>query len=86
MRDSGYETTSSNINQQRFLSSNVNISPDRQLITVNYYPTSIHPNSSLSSSNTVSRTLKTFSSTNSSGNVASTMMSPRLAEQEIIEV
>jgi hypothetical protein len=101
VRDSGYETTSSNIEQQqqqRFpppSPSNVSLSPDGQLITVTYFSSPIpsHPDSSLSSSlsssNTIPRTLKTFSQmpvTNASGNESSTMMNARLAEQEIIEV
>jgi hypothetical protein len=103
VRDSGYETTSSTIDQQqqsqRFhrpaSPSNVSLSPDGQLITVTYFssPISSHPDSSLSSSlsssNTIPRTLKTFSQmpvTNPSGNELSTIMNARLAEQEIIEV
>jgi len=96
VRDSGYETTSSSIEQQqRFLPppspSNVSLSPDGQLITVTYFSSPIpsHPDSSLSSSNTIPRTLKTFSQmplTNASGNESSTRMNARLAEQEIIEV
>ena len=75
--------------------SNVSLSPDGQLITVTYFssPISSHPDSSLSSSlsssNTIPRTLKTFSQTpvtNPSGNELSTIMNARLAEQEIIEV
>jgi len=89
VRDSGYETTSSNIDQQRLRSSinplTVNLSPNRQLRTVNYYSTPIsnHRDSS------ISRTLTTFSYipiTNSSGNELSTMTTARLAEQEVIEV
>ncbi|CAF4677321.1 unnamed protein product [Rotaria sp. Silwood1] len=102
VRDSGYETTSSSIEQQqqqqRLFSppspSNVSLSPDGQLITVTYFssPISSHLDSlssSLSSSNTIPRTLKTFSQmpvTNAVGNESSTMMNVRLAEQEIIEV
>ncbi|CAF0868618.1 unnamed protein product [Adineta steineri] len=95
VRDSGYETTSSSIEQQRChllqSPSNVSLSPDGQLITVTYFsssiPSQLEP--SLSSSNTIPRTLKTFSQmpiTNPSGNESSTMMNARLAEQEIIEV
>jgi hypothetical protein len=50
---------------------------------------SSHPDSALTSSNTLSRTLKTFSHmpmTNGTGNESSTMMIARLAEQEVIEV
>jgi hypothetical protein len=99
VRDSGYETTSTIEQQQRFhrpaSPSNVSLSPDGQLITVTYFssPISSHPDSSLSSSlsssNTIPRTLKTFSQmpvTNLSGNESSTIMNARLAEQEIIEV
>jgi hypothetical protein len=100
VRDSGYETTSSSIEQQqRFLPpsspSNVSLSPDGQLITVTYFSSPIpsHPDSSLSSSlsssNTIPRTLKTFAqmpATNASSNESSTMMNARLAEQEIVEV
>lgn len=99
VRDSGYETTSSTIDQQqRFRSppspSNVSLSPDGQLITVTYYSSPIPSrpdslSSSLSSSNTIPRTLKTFSQmpvTNASGNESSTITNARLAEQEIIEV
>jgi hypothetical protein len=94
VRDSGYDTTSSNIEQQRFLPppsspSNVSLSPDGQFITVTYFSSPIpsHPDSS--SSNTIPRTLKTFSQmpvTNALGNDSSTMMNACLAEQEIIEV
>jgi hypothetical protein len=95
VRDSGYETASSNLDQQRFpppsSPSNVSLSPDGQLITVTYFssPISSHLDSSLSSSNTLSRTLRTFSqmpTKNMSGNQSSTLMNARLAEQEIIEV
>ncbi|CAF1202853.1 unnamed protein product [Rotaria sordida] len=95
VRDSGYETTSSNIDQQRFLSptnpSNVSSSTDNQLITITYFSSSIptHHDLSLSSPNTVSQTLKTFAhmpTANITGNESSTMMIARLAEQEIIEV
>jgi hypothetical protein len=95
VRDSGYETTSSSIEQQQRLilppsSSNVSLSPDGQLITVTYFSHSIPSHSdSLSSSNTLPRTLKTFSQMpiiNASGNESSTLMNARLAEQEIIEV
>ena len=101
VRDSGYETTSSTTERQRFLApsspSNVSLSPDGQFITVTYFSTSIpssHPDTSLSSSfsssNTIPRTLSTFSqmpSNNATGNDSSSMMiNPRLAEQEIIEV
>jgi len=93
--DNGYETISSNINQQRFLppisSSNVSHLSDGQLMTVNYFSSSIpiHLDSSLSTSNTISRTLTTFShspTANNSGNELSTMTIARLAEQEVIEV
>ncbi|CAF4908395.1 unnamed protein product, partial [Rotaria sp. Silwood2] len=66
VRDSGYETTSSNIDQQRFLlpasPTNVSSSTDNQLIAVTYFSSSIptHQDLSLSSPNSVSRTLKTF--------------------------
>jgi hypothetical protein len=101
VRDSGYETTSSSIEQQQrnFLPppspSNVSLSPDGQLITVTYFSSPIPSHhdsslsSSLSSSNTIPRTLKTFSQmpvATASGNESSTMMNARLAEQEIIEV
>jgi hypothetical protein len=99
VRDSGYETTSSSMEQQQRLllppsPSNVSLSPDGQLITVTYFSSSIpsHPDSLLSSSsssNTLPRTLKTFSQmpvTNASGNESSRLMNARLAEQEIIEV
>jgi hypothetical protein len=100
VRDSGYETTSSSTERQRFLApsspSNVSLSPDGQFITVTYFTSSIpsHPDTSLSSSfsssNTIPRTLTTFSqlpSNNATGNDSSSMMiNPRLAEQEIIEV
>ena len=80
--------------------SNVSLSPDGQLITVTYFSSSSsssnpsHPDSCLSSSssssNTMSRTLRTFSSQmpaiNATGNESVSMMSARLAEQEIIEV
>ncbi|CAF0976412.1 unnamed protein product [Rotaria sordida] len=99
VRDSGYETTSSSIEQQqqqhqRYFSppspSNVSLSPDGQLITVTYFssPISSHLDS-LSPSNNIPRTLKTFSQmpvTNASGNESSATMNIRLAEQEIIEV
>jgi len=95
VRDSGYETTSSSIEQQQRFHppgspSNVSLSPDGQLMTVTYF--SHHDSSlssSLSSSNTIPRTLKTFSQmpvTNALGNESSTIMNARLAEQEIIEV
>ncbi|CAF1109800.1 unnamed protein product [Adineta steineri] len=87
-----YESTSLNIDQQRFLPftnpSNVNLSSDGQLMTVTYFSsssTSTQPDSSLSSLNTTTRTLKTFSSI-STANESSSMMRPRLAEQEVIEV
>ncbi len=102
VRDSGYDTTSSSIEQQqqkKYLRpaspSNVSLSPDGQLITVTYFSSPIPSHhdsslsSSLSSSNTIPRTLKTFSQmpvSNASGNESSTMMNVRLAEQEIIEV
>ncbi|CAF2940850.1 unnamed protein product [Rotaria sp. Silwood2] len=95
VRDSGYETTSSNIDQQRFLlpasPTNVSSSTDNQLIAVTYFSSSIptHQDLSLSSPNSVSRTLKTFAhmpTANITGNESSTMMMARLAEQEIIEV
>ncbi|CAF3758778.1 unnamed protein product [Rotaria socialis] len=98
MRDSGYETTSSNLDRQRFLSpaspSDVSLSTDDQLINVTYFSSSIpiQHDLSLSSSNTISRTLKTFAhvpTANITGNESfssSTMMSARLAEQEVIEV
>ncbi|CAF3630949.1 unnamed protein product [Rotaria sp. Silwood1] len=95
IHDSGYETTSSNIDQQRFLlpgsPSNVSSSTDNQLIAVTYYSSlsSTHQDLSLSSPNTVSRTLKTFThmpTMNITGNESSTMKIARLAEQEIIEV
>ena len=86
VRDSGYETTSSNIIEQRrqsFLSppspSNVSLSPDGQLITVTYF------SSPIPSSNNLPRTLKTFSQM-PVGNESSTMTNARLAEQEIIEI
>lgn len=96
IRDSGYETTSSNLEQQqrfhRPLSpSNVSLSPDGQLITVTYFSSPIpsHADSSLSSSTTIPRTLKTFSQmpvTNPSGHELSLAINTHLAEQEIIEV
>ncbi|CAF4121358.1 unnamed protein product, partial [Rotaria magnacalcarata] len=100
VRDSGYETTSSIEQQQRqhFASpsspSNVSLSPDGQTITVTYFssPIPCHSDSlssSLSSSNTITRTLKTFCQmpvTIASGNESSTMMNACLAEQEIIEL
>ncbi|CAF4447745.1 unnamed protein product, partial [Rotaria magnacalcarata] len=100
VRDSGYETTSSIEQQQRqhFASpsspSNVSLSPDGQTITVTYFssPIPCHSDSlssSLSSSNTITRTLKTFCQmpvTIASGNESSTMMNACLAEQEIVEL
>lgn len=96
IRDSGYETTSSSIDHQQHCfdqssPSNVSLSADGQMMTVTYFsPSSIpmHHDLSLSTSNTLSRTLTTFSpipvineSSSSSG-----MINARLAEQEIIEV
>jgi len=93
VRDSGYDTTTSNIEQQRFLPpaspSNVSLSPDGQFITVTYFSSPIPSHLDSSSSNTIPRTLKTFSQmpvTNALGNDSSTMMNACLAEQEIIEV
>lgn len=95
-RDSGYETTSSSIEQSRCLApsspSNVSLSADGQLITVTYFTSSItsHADSSLSSSfsssNTMSRTLTTFSQIPSTKTESSPTNHIRLAEQEIIEV
>ncbi len=82
VRDSDYETTSSNIDPQRFRSP-TSPSPDGQFINVTY------PDASLSTSNTISRTLRTFSylpTRNGSGNESSTRIIARLAEQEVIEV
>ena len=96
IRDSGYETTSSSIDHQQHCfdqssPSNVSLSADGQMMTVTYFSPSsipIHHDLSLSTSNTLSRTLTTFSpipvineSSSSSG-----MINARLAEQEIIEV
>ncbi|CAF4077286.1 unnamed protein product, partial [Rotaria magnacalcarata] len=98
MRDSGYETTSSNLDRQRFLSpaspSDISLSTDDQLINVTHFSSSIpiQHDLSLSSSNTISRTLKTFAhmpTANITGNESfssSTMTTARLAEQEVIEV
>lgn len=95
MRDSGYETTSSNMDRQRFLSpaspSDVSLSTDEQLINVAYFPSSIQTqyDLSLSYSNPITRTLKTFAympTANISGNESSTITTARLAEQEVIEV
>lgn len=98
IRDSGYETTSSHLDQQqqqrfqRAISpSNVSLSPDGHLITVTYFssPIPLPPDSSLSTSTTIPRTLKTFSQmpvTHPSGNELSPAMNTHLAEQEIIEV
>jgi hypothetical protein len=79
IRDNDYETPfSSNIDQQRFHS----LTNDNRLYLLTY------PESSLSSTNTISRTLKTFSHVptmnGGGGNESSTIV--RLAEQEVIEV
>ena len=95
IRDSGYETTSSNVDQQRLISpsspSKISLSIDDPLLSVVYYSSPVPAHSNLSSSlmNTTSRTLKTFSHMpmiNISGNESSKMMIAQLAEQEIIEV
>ncbi|CAF4662930.1 unnamed protein product [Rotaria socialis] len=104
VRDSGYETISSIEQQQQQQQhqhcaspsspSNVSLSPDGQTITVTYFssPLPCHSDSlssSLSCSNTIPRTLKTFCQmpvTIASGNESSTMMNACLAEQEIIEL
>ena len=90
IRDSGYETTSSSIEQkqQQLLSppspSNVSLSPDGQLITVTYISSPISSyHDSLSPSNTIPRTLKTFSQMPALSNESSTIIN---AEQEIIDV
>ena len=88
IRESVYETPS-NLDQQelfarRHSSSHYNRPSNGQLNKA------MHPDSSTSSlSNTISRTLKTFSQVpmiNGSGNESSNITSIRLAEQEIIDV
>lgn len=87
-----YESTPTNMEQSRFLPSdnpsNVSLSSDGQLITVTYF-SSPEPDSVLSSTTTLSRTLKTFSY-NPTGNgptgESSKSVVPRLAEHEVIEV
>ena len=98
MRDSGYETTSSNIDhlqQCRFLSStsspsNISLSTDGQVMTVSYLssPTPCQSDeASCVSSTNLSRTLKTFAhlSRLEAADSQSSRMA-RLAEQETIEV
>jgi hypothetical protein len=104
-RDSGYETTTSSFLEQQQQQparslptsspSNVSLSPDGQMMTVTYFCPSIRSHaesslsSSLSSSNTIPRTLTTFSqmpSTTLTGHEPSHVINARLAEQEMIEV